>query len=108
MKKSLKILLFLCVFLLIIASVSICYASNIRSSNEVQFFEPVRDESGPSSSINNIIGAAITLFQMFCVGIAVIIVVVSFLKYIISKIKLSGLTEDDEKYEEQKEKYLNT
>ena len=36
MKKSLKILLFLCVFLLIIASVSICYASNIRSS-EITF-----------------------------------------------------------------------
>lgn len=110
MKKSLKILLFLCVFLLIIASVSICYASNIRSSEITfdQFDVGKTDMSGPSSSINNIIGAAITLFQMFCVGIAVIIVVVSFLKYIISKIKLSGLTEDDEQYEEKKEKYLNT
>ena len=66
---------------LIMATVSICYASNIRSSEITfdQFDVGKTDMSGPSSSINNIIGAAITLFQMFCVGIAVIIVVVSFL-----------------------------
>ena len=106
MKKSLKVLLFLCVFLLIIASVSICYASNIRSSNEVQFFEPARDESGPATmSFHAKMSIIITLTQIISTLIAVLIISISFIRFIVSKIRLARLLEDDEKYEEKKEEY---
>lgn len=85
-KNVIKALVVALVAVLMIASLSTHVNATMEMSfssiNEDTVTEGAKDTSGAAKSLNNIIGAAITVVQVVGVGVAIIMLIVLAIKYI--------------------------
>lgn len=82
-KKSIKIIAFLLMAILLVASLSpLVLAAGSTDDYDVSQFDNMTDNSGAKTSMQNIIGAIISIVQVIGTGVAIIMLIVLAIKYI--------------------------
>ena len=83
-KKSMKLIIAVLAMILTVSMVSmtVVNAVGVDDSLDVTQFNGKSDNSGASSSVQNIIGALITIIQVVGSGVAIIMLIVLAIKYI--------------------------